>query len=571
MTYRKATKQKRRFDRLSVLTVTFFLFAGALAARLFKLQILNYSFYTALAEGRGLLSEKLTPIRGEIYFRDASAPKDLLPVAINRTMRQVYAIPEHVEDPEATAEKLVEVLPLDKEEVRKRLARPKDKYEPILHDVEPALADKVDLLRLKGIFTAPERARFYPFADITSHLTGFIGYSGDDRVGQYGLEGYWEKTLAGEAGSIGAAGDDVREARNGDTLVLTIDRTIQHTVCKKLEAAVEKHGADSGTVIIVQPDTGAILAMCTAPGFDANHYADADIVHYANAAISSQYEPGSVVKTLTLSAGLDKKLITPDTTYEDKGSVRIGKYTIRNAENKTYGVQTMAKVLEESINTGAMYVAGLLGTNSFREYMEHFGLGEETGIELQGESKGDIDSLHEKGDIYSATASFGQGISMTPLQLVLAYAAIANEGVLMKPYLVDEIRKANGFNEQTKPKEERQLISADAARTMKAMLVNVVRKGHGKRAAVKGYYVGGKTGTAQIPLPDRPGYDPSRHIGTFVGMAPITKPAFVMLTKIDVPRDVQFAESSAAPLFGDIAAFLLHYYRIPPDDVGNDS
>ncbi|MBI3956846.1 MAG: penicillin-binding protein 2, partial [Candidatus Kerfeldbacteria bacterium] len=275
--------------------------------------------------------------------------------------------------------------------------------------------------------------------------------------------------------------------------------------------------------------------------------------------------------TMTLAAAIDQGLITPETTFDDSGSVQIGKYTIRNADEKKYGVQTMNQVLEQSINTGAIFTVQKLGTDRFRDYLERFGFGTKTGIPLQGENDGDISTLSKSGEIYAATASFGQGMAVTPLQLLMAYAALVNDGKLMKPRLVEAIIKPNGFRESIDPETVREVVSPDTARLMKAMMVNVVRNGHGQRAGVPGYYVGGKTGTAQIPYGDRPGYKPDEHIGTFVGFAPLTDPAFVMLTKIDVPRDVRFAESSVAPLFGDLAAFLLNYYRVPPDDARPDS
>lgn len=574
MHYRKAApKQARRFDRLSFLGIVVFLFAAGLCARLFTLQVLRHSFYSALAEERETLSQRLTPTRGQVFFRDGANPSDLLPLAVNRTMRLVYANPKHVQDPETVVERLEKIVPLNHDETLAKLKRSNDQYEPLLHNVPKEIADKISLLNLTGIATTPETDRFYPFADITSQITGFVGYQGDARKGQYGIEGYWDEQLSGAAGKLGgkdgndASSATLTEARNGDSLILTIDRTVQHTVCFKLNDAVQKHGAEGGSVIVVKPDTGAIIALCNAPSFDANHYADAgDISVYTDSAITDQFEPGSVMKTITLSAALDQGLITPDTTYTDEGSVKIGKYTIQNSEHKTYGAQTMSGVLEQSINTGAIFVAQKLGLEKFRDYVSRFGFGEKTGVELQGESAGNTSALDKKGDIYLATSSFGQGVTATPLQLVMAYAAIANDGKLMKPYIVDERLGSNDYREKTEPTVVRQVISPAAARMMQSMLVNVVRKGHGKRADVAGFYVGGKTGTAQVPLKDRAGYDPNRHIGTFVGMAPITKPEFVMVAKIIDPKDVQFAESSAAPLFGDIASFLLKYYRVVPDD-----
>lgn len=574
MVYRRASGKPRRLDRCSGLVAGILLLALALIARLFVLQVLQHGFYAALAKNREAGIAELTPTRGEIYFRDAAAPNDLLPLATNRDRRLLYASPKemHGQDLDAIADQLAQLLTLDRDAVRERLNRPDDTFEPIAHEVPLDIADAVTSAKLVGIHALPEIARYYPFASIASQVTGFLGYDGDRRVGQYGVEGGLDEILGGEPGSLSSGGSifankrSFREPKEGDSVVLTIDRTLQYTACKKLDEAVQKHGADGGSVIIVNPSSGAILALCNSPSFDANDYRNvANIAQYTNSAVSGQYEPGSVMKTMTMAGGINEGLITPDTTYEDTGSVQIGKYAIRNAENKTYGRQTMSGVLQESINTGAIYVQRLLGHDTFRRYMEQFGFGALTGIELQGEAKGDISTLKQKSDIYPATASFGQGISVTPLQLVMAYAAVVNDGILMKPYIVDEVIKPNGFREKTQPAEVRRVIEPQAATTLKAMLVNVVREGHGKRAAVPGYYIGGKTGTAQVPYGDRPGYDPSRNIGTFVGFGPLNKPAFVMLTKINVPRDVQFAESSAAPLFGELASFLLQYYQVPHD------
>jgi cell division protein FtsI/penicillin-binding protein 2 len=224
----------------------------------------------------------------------------------------------------------------------------------------------------------------------------------------------------------------------------------------------------------------------------------------------------------------------------------------------------MTQVLDESLNTGAVFVVRQIGTDAFRKYVEDFGFGVLTGIELETENSGDIRSLSKKGEIYSATASFGQGISVTPLQVVTAYAAIANGGKLVKPYIVDEIDKSDGSKIKTQPKVLKQVISERTATLLGGMLVSVVEDGHGKRAGVPGYYVAGKTGTAQVPKKDGTGYEPDITIGSFVGFAPVEDPKFVMLVKIDHPRDVIWAESSAAPLFGEIAKFVLNYLKVSP-------
>ena len=327
-----------------------------------------------------------------------------------------------------------------------------------------------------------------------------------------------------------------------------------------------KYGADGGSVIIMEPKTGAILAMCSNPDYDGNEYQKVkDIKVFTNPAVFSQYEPGSIFKVLTMAMALDQEKITPQTTYDDTGQVKIADRTMENSDHKANGAQTMTQVLEKSLNTGAIFVMRKIGPDLFADYVKEFGFGEKTGLELTGESKGDIKNLMTKPvhELYAATASFGQGLSVTPIQMVSVFSAIANNGILMKPYLVKEIIKPDGAKIETSPKVIRRVISEKAATILGGMMVNVVENGHGKKAAVKGYYVGGKTGTAQVAK--KGGYEDNINIGSFGGFAPIDDPKFVMLVRIDRPRNVEWAESSAAPLFGQLAEYMLNYWQIPKE------
>jgi len=438
---------------------------------------------------------------------------------------------------------------------------------------------KQEELKISGIGFVTKAYRFYPENNIGANMIGFVGYVGDEQKGRYGLEEYFNEELAGKYGSIKAERDakgemiiinnqQYNKPQDGSDLILTINRSIQYAACTKLNEAVLKHGADGGSVIIIEPKTGAILAMCTAPDYDPNNFQEIkDMGLFNNQAVFSQYEPGSIFKIITMAIGLDQNKVTPETTYFDSGSVKIANYNIENSDRQAHGLATMEDVLEKSLNTGAIFVMEQSGPVIFSDYVKSFGFGEKTGIELEGESKGDIiNLLKEKNkEIYAATASFGQGIAVTPLQMVVAFAGIANGGILMKPYVVKEIIKSDNSKMVTEPRQIKRVISEKSATILAGMMVNVVEKGHGKRAGVKGYYVAGKTGTAQVPRKNKKGYEEGVNIGSFAGFAPVDDPRFVMLVRIDHPRDVDWAESSAAPLFGEITEFMLNYWQVPKE------
>ena len=576
--FKKESEKKSPRDRLDVLLVAIFIFAAILSMRLIDIQIFQHGFYEALAANQHELYEKLLPKRGEILVHDPDNAGKYYPLATNKINYLIYAEPKRVTSPGTAARELAPLLELEEAEILPRLEKEGDLYEPLKHDVPEEIKNKISALNLTGIKFQEELSRYYPDKNIGAHLLGFVGWQDDVRAGRYGLEEYWNKELAGESGFLQAEKDAqgrwitfgtklFQEAKDGDNLVLTIDRTIQYEACTTLNEAVQKHGADGGSVIIMDPATGAVIAMCGAPDFDLNNYREVEEVNtFINPATFYIYEPGSVFKPITMAAALDQGKVTPATTYEDTGAEKIGKYTIKNSDSKTHGVQTMTQVLEQSLNTGAIFVARQVGPEIFEEYVKKFGFGQKYGLELSSEAQGNISLLAGQKELNMATASFGQGIAVTLLQMTNAFGAIANNGNLMEPYVVDEIQKPDGQMIKTEPRVIRQVVSSKTATTLGAMLVNVVQNGHGQRAGVPGYYVAGKTGTAQIPREDGPGYDPDHTIGSFCGFAPVDNPRFVMCVKLDRPRDVQWAESTAAPIFGYLAQFMLNYYGVPPEE-----
>lgn len=542
--------------------------------RLYSLQVSAYSSFRALAEGQHTIFKELIPQRGEIFLRDKNG---VYPAAVNQDTKLAYAVPKEIEDPFAAAREAASILGFPEAELRGKLEKPDDAYELLKHKLNEEEISRINDLKIKGIRLADESYRYYPSGELAANILGFVGWKGEDFGGRYGVEAFFDRELKGEEGKIiqnrDASGrwitTGIREltrAKDGNSLVLTIDHIIQYETEKLLKSAVEKTDADGGSVVVMEPETGKILAMANFPTFNPNEYSKVeDISVYKNPIVSDAYESGSVFKTFTIAAGIDSSKITPDSTYIDTGIVQEAGYSIRNSDLKAHGVQTMTQVLEESLNTGVIYVEKLLVNKNFSDYVSRFGFGEKTGIELPGEASGNIRNLKNiKSDIQFFTASFGQGITVTPIQLASAYSAIANGGMLMKPQIIDKIITGDGIEKEVSPQEKRRVISERAALFTSEILESVVLNGHGKRAGVPGYRVGGKTGTAQVASSEKKGYEEGKNIGSFAGFAPIDSPKFTIVVKMENPKAVEWAESSAAPLFGELMKFLLEYYNVEP-------
>lgn len=626
--------KKNKSNRLNLILAIVFLSGSFIIYRLFDLQVMKNELYAALASGQHQVYSKLIPERGGIFMHDISPDggKTEFPLAINKEFAHIYAVPRLIKNPEKTAEELYRIFdeketeeeveemldedeyfaPLQSEnidlsdykeliefrEIKKELEMEKrknetvekyrlilmkkdDPYEPIEKKADEEQLEKVLGLKTEGLSYFREKYRYYPNGSIGSHFLGFTGMSGEKK-GNYGLEGFFDEELTGKKGSLrterSAEGDliivndrEFNKAIDGASLYLTINRSIQFEVCRRLEEKAGLYDIDGGSIIVMNPNSGAIMAMCSWPAYDPNRYNEVEESSiYNNPAIFSAYEPGSIFKAITMGAGLDAGAVSPHTIYQDRGFVYIEGWNkpIKNSDYASkggHGTVDMITVLEESLNTGSIFVMQRTGAEKFARYVKNFGFGEKTGIELETEGLTNIDNLLRKRirPVEAATASFGQGITATPLQMIAAYAAIANYGILMKPYLVEKIVFPDGKEQITNPQEIRRVISDKAAILLSGMMVNVVDGGHALRAGVKGYYVAGKTGTAQVA--DKGGYSDTETIHTFVGFAPVERPKFVMLVKLDNPKGVEFSASSAAPLFGELAEFILNYFKVPKE------
>lgn len=578
-TWKRKASAPKRDGRIEVVRVGMLIFAIIIALRLFSLQILDHGFYQALASGQHEIFRELFPQRGDIAVRDI---KDgtLVPIATNQRLWSIYADPRHIDDAEEAAEEIGKIFGYEEEQIERlerRLDQPDDPYEPIEKHVSDQLAGKIDALELAGILRVGEEVRLYPEDKIGGHVIGFVGANEDGSLsGKYGIEGFFEEELAGKqgfirserdiAGRLIAVGDtSIQRAEDGSDVVLTIDRNIQYFTCGALRRAVERHDADGGSVIILEPATGAVLAMCGAPDFDPNVYREvASVSVFNNPAVFGAYEPGSIFKPITIAAGLDTGALSPSTTYMDTGEEEIDEFTIRNSDKKAHGITNISVALEQSLNLGMIFAMRETGMDKFVQYVKSFGFGQRTGIELDTESRGDISPLDKGYEIYAATASFGQGITVTPLQMAAAYVAIANGGVLKRPYIVQEIRHPDGTIDSKDSEDIRRVIEPRTARLLGAMLISVIENGHGGDAGVDGYYIAGKTGTAQVARTDGRGYREGVTVGSFAGFGPVEDPKFVMITRIDHPKDTPWASETAAPLFGEIADYLLRYFEVSP-------
>jgi len=505
--------------------------------KLFYLQIKQGEYYEALALGQQTSFQEIDRERGQIYF-SSGAP---LAQTESKIISYIY--------PEKAQEEVFSILELDNTEstvIKKEITQ-----------------EQFDLLRdMDGVAIEKILARLYPQDNSACHVIGFTNQAGE---GQYGIEGYFNKALKGEQGfslksRFSFFGKDESSQKKGKDIYLTLNQNIQYFSEKLLKEAKEKWDFDEAQIIVLEPKTGKILSLAINPDFNLNQFSKVnDLDVFLNSSIQKLYEPGSVFKSITMASGLEEDLIEPETEYVDEGSVEVGGPPIYNFEKRVWGKQSMIDVLEESINTGAVFVQQKLGKDKFLKYLDDFGFFERTGIELQGEVYSKNDALKRGYQRDLASASFGQSIQMTPLQLVKAFSALANGGVLMKPYIVERIEETS-FS----PKEEKRVISQTTSDKITAMMVSVVRNGSARRAQIPGYYVAGKTGTAQVPL-KQGGYKENETIQSMIGYFPALDPKALIYVRLDNPKGVISAGYSAVPIFQELAKHIIDLWQIPPD------
>jgi cell division protein FtsI/penicillin-binding protein 2 len=544
-----------------------------LVAQLVQVQIINHGFYAAWAqEQQRQFVIIVEPPRGVI--RDANGHL----LAGNSVMYSVEADTRYVWDVETTATELGLHLHMPAAEIERALlsGSSDDPWIVIGQPVSKQTGEDVAAQGLRGIAARSLWIREYPEGRFASHLLGFCNV--EDKC-FYGVEAFYDPMLRppevepeDEIGPIDEevlwAGPPVVFPDTGAELVLTIDRNIQVLAEQELARSVAEYQAEGGTIIVMDPRTFGILAMASLPDYDPGRYYDyfdRSPPPFEDPAISQQYEPGSVFKIVTVAAALDSGLVTPDTVYYDGGEIEVGGQVIKNASRRAYGNQTITDALVESLNVGMAWLSTRMGPDTFYRYVWDFGFGQSTGIDLAGEVPGQVwqpSDYEYWHDSNLGTNSFGQGLAVTPLQMVTAVATVANDGTRLRPHIVARRTTPDGTVYVSQPVVEGQPISPETARLLTEMMGQVVEEG-AEEARVDGYRVAGKTGTAQIPIPG--GYDREGTIASFAGFGPVDDPQFVILIKLDRPKTSAWAVDTAAPAFSRLASRLFAVMGIPPE------
>jgi len=559
--------------RLNLVLVLFFIIGAAIISRLFFLQILNHKFYQSQALGQQAGFSEIKGSRGEVFLKNSQASKgkntagEAIGVAINKESWLVSAMPSQIEDKGVFIKKLSEIIGESEDFISSKI-NSENSYVIIKKDLSSEEIDKVKNLDLKGLYWEETSERYYPQEELASNVIGFFG---GNEIGQYGIEGFYEDTLKGNSGikeqkkglSL-ISGDSSQSTLDGADLYLTVDYNIQFEAENLLKEAKKNLDIASGQIIVMKPDSGRIIAMASYPFYNPNKYFEqSDLGVFQNASVQKLFEPGSVMKAFTMSIGLNEGKVTPDMPFFDTGSVTIGKDVIYNFNHHKYGQQTMTGVLENSINTGAVYVSQQISHETYLDYMDKFGFGAKTGVDLQGEVYSKNTLLRNGSEMGFATASFGQGIETTPIQLVAGFCAFANGGKLVKPHIVEKIVRDKNEDFIETEVIQNQIVSTKTVSEITAMLTSVVEKGYGG-GKVPGYYLAGKTGTAEVPYENKKGYYPDKTIQSFVGYGPALNPQFVILVKLDDPK-VSKSSLSAVPVFKKLAQYIINYWQIPPD------
>ncbi len=561
--------------RIRIIVACTFLCALVIVARLYHVQILYGEVYEKKAQKQYLKPSLANMNRGSIFFTEKNGDK--ISVA---TIKEGYTVsinPKSIKDADQVYEALSEYIEIDKEIFLDKVMKKDNSYFELGKRLESQIGQSINALNLEGVFANKENWRIYPADFLSSHTIGITGLDKNNVLaGRYGLESYYEKilsrkTISSNINFFAELFSNIKktvfseESREGD-LISSIEPTVASYLEKTLSDTQDKWKSDSIGGIIMDPNNGEIYAMANFPTFNPNDLSNIkDAKIFSNPLVESSYEMGSIIKPLTMAVGLDSQVITIDSTYDDKGFLVLNGRKISNFDGKARGVVPVQEILSQSLNIGAATIALRAGADTISRYFLSFGLGDKTGIEQPNEQKGLVNNLSAKRDIEIATASYGQGISMTPIQTIRALSTLANGGILIKPHIIKSIEYIDGHSE---------IIETDGVRVLKkesvddvtSMLINVVDKAlNGGKAKMENYSIAAKTGTAQIADPVNGGYYKDRYLHSFFGYFPAYNPKFIIFLYHIYPKNVEYASATLTDPFMQMTKFLINYYEIPPD------
>jgi stage V sporulation protein D (sporulation-specific penicillin-binding protein) len=554
--------------------IGFIIFLGlCIIGRLFSLQIVNQKSYKERAERQYLTPASESFSRGNIYF----TKKDGTTVAA-ATVASGFKLainPIKIVDTRKTYEALNSIVPMDEADFNLRAKKKSDPYEEVAEHMDAKQAEAVTALGLPGVNVYRQKWRFYPGAEIASKAIGFVSYKDNDLIGRYGLESYYNDVLSRGQNSFYVnffaeifANVQSTLFKNKSTtgdVVTTLEPTVQSQLESTIEDIQKRWGSEAVGGLIMDPKTGEILAMAHVPTFDLNQYGkETDVSIYANPFSQNVYEMGSIIKPLVMAAALDAKVLTPETTYFDQGFVKVQDRTFSNFDKKGRGRASMQDVLSQSLNTGMVFVQQKMGKELFKDYMlNRYRIGEKTGVDLPSEVNGIVGGLKTPNDVNYASSSFGQGIATAPINIVRAYASLANGGYLVTPHLAKTINQENGLTKVLEYKKSGAILSPETITTITKMLVTVVDKGYNR--ALPHYSVAAKTGTAQMAKPDGTGYYDDRNFHSLIGYFPATNPRFVLYLFNNYPKGASFSSQTLADPFFEMVQFMTSYYELTPD------
>ncbi len=562
--------------RIWLLSLGLVSFAVVLLFRLYSLQILQADVYKERAERQYYIPESNIFDRGSIFFRNKDGSP--FPAALQKNDFSLVISPANIKNYDSVFYQLSSIVEIDEEEFIKKFKKG-GSYQKIASNLGIIESEKIRKLNLIGVSLEHEKARAYPANSLASHILGFVGFREHDKIGQYGLERYYENILKREdratfvnffaevfAGIKDTVNTNSLAEKEGDIYV-GIEPQVQSFIEEQLKNITENNNAEYSGAIIINPSNGEIVAMASSPSFDPNNYSRVSSISiFTNPLVENVYEMGSIIKSLTLAAGLDFDAISPETTYFDPGTIFLNSRQISNYDGRSRGLVDMQKVLNDSLNTGAAFVVQQMGNQNFARYMFDFGLGETSGIDLPNEATNIVSNLSSQRDLEYATASFGQGIATTPISTARALSVLANGGVLITPHLVKKVDYKNGFSKQISYQPGRRVIKEETSEEISRMLVKVVDEALlGGKLKMENYSIAAKTGTAQIAKDDGRGYYEDKFLHTFFGYFPAFDAKFLVFIFTYDPKGVRYASESLSEPFMEITKYLINYYEIPPD------